>query len=80
MMQREVGSRGGASKILEPFAPLVLELAGPSPAARIWGGAEQLRDEIGAPIPLGARRRVVVSLGHTMRYASVAFACGAVIR
>ncbi len=38
------------SESLEGFAAVVFALTGPGPAARIWGGAERLREEIGAPI------------------------------
>jgi non-specific serine/threonine protein kinase len=49
-IQREAGERLGMSECLEAFAAVVLALAGPRFAARIWGGAEKLRDEIKAPM------------------------------
>ena len=57
MMEREAGSRVDVSDLLEPFAAVVLELAGPSAAARIWGAAERLRDEIGVQIQPAERPR-----------------------
>jgi hypothetical protein len=49
-IQRELGARQNLSESLEAFAAVALALAGPEPAARIWGRAERLRDEIGAPM------------------------------
>ena len=49
-VQRKVGERLGMSECLEAFATVVLALGRPRFAARIWGGAEQLRDEIKAPM------------------------------
>jgi len=50
MIHREVGDRRFAAESLDSLASVVLALAGPRPAARIWGGAERLREEIKATI------------------------------
>jgi hypothetical protein len=50
MIHREVGDRRSAAESLDSLATVVLVLTGPRPAARIWGGAEQLREEIKATI------------------------------
>jgi non-specific serine/threonine protein kinase len=49
-IQRELGDRRSISESLEGFAAVAFALTGPEPAARIWGRAERLREEIGAPI------------------------------
>jgi len=54
-IQRELGERRSLSESMEAFAAVALALTGPEPAARIWGRAERLRDEIGAPIAPSAR-------------------------
>jgi predicted ATPase/DNA-binding winged helix-turn-helix (wHTH) protein len=46
----ELGDRRGISESMEAFAGVTFALTGPSRAARVWGGAERLREEIGAPI------------------------------
>ena len=52
---RELGDRRALCESLEAFAAVAFALTGPEPAARIWGRAERLRDEIGAPIAPSAR-------------------------
>jgi non-specific serine/threonine protein kinase len=47
---REMGQRAHIAESLEAFAEVALALAGPRAAARIWGYAERLREEIGAPM------------------------------
>ena len=42
---------------LEAFAGLSLEIATPADAARLWGRAQRLREEIGAPQEAGERPR-----------------------
>jgi hypothetical protein len=54
---REVGDRGGIADSLEGLAQTCLRAAAPDRAARIWGAAERLRQEIGAPLPPGERPR-----------------------
>jgi non-specific serine/threonine protein kinase len=49
-IQRELGDRRSISESLEGFAAVAFALTGPESAARIWGRAERLREEIGAPI------------------------------
>jgi tetratricopeptide (TPR) repeat protein len=46
---RELGLRAGIGDSLEALAAVVGALGGPLRAARIWGAAERLREEIGAP-------------------------------
>jgi len=52
---RELVDRDGIAASLEGLAHVAFPLAGPSKAARIWGGAERLREQIGAPMPPGNR-------------------------
>jgi predicted ATPase len=54
-IQRHLGDRRSLSESLEAFAAVAFALAGPEPAARIWGCVERLRDEIGAPMAASAR-------------------------
>jgi predicted ATPase/DNA-binding winged helix-turn-helix (wHTH) protein len=54
-IQRELGERRSLSESMEAFAAVAFALTGPGPAARIWGRAERLREEIGAPIAPSAR-------------------------
>ncbi len=54
-IKRELGDRAGIANSLEGLAQLVSMLSGPYRAARIWGAAERLREEIGSPLPLRER-------------------------
>jgi predicted ATPase/DNA-binding winged helix-turn-helix (wHTH) protein len=47
----ELHDQWGLASALEGLAPVALALAGPRPAARIWGGAERLREEVSAAMP-----------------------------
>src|SRR5258705_5161900 len=47
-----LGDRGGVANALEGFALLASAKDAPRRAARMWGAAERLRDEVGAPIRL----------------------------
>jgi len=58
----ELSDRWGTASALESLAPIVLELAGPGPAARIWGAAERLREEIGGVLPPADRRHYDVQV------------------
>jgi predicted ATPase/DNA-binding SARP family transcriptional activator/Tfp pilus assembly protein PilF len=49
-MFRELGDRHGIGLLLEAFANLNAAEEIPEKAARLWGAAERLRDEIGSPI------------------------------
>ena len=58
---RELGDRLGIASSLEGLAEVIAVLDGPLRAARIWGAAERLRAEVGAPLtpkdrPYYARR------------------------
>ncbi len=46
----ELGDRWGIAESLQGLAYVAFALVGPSRAARIWGGAELLREEIGSPV------------------------------
>jgi hypothetical protein len=56
-IQQELGDQWGIAWFLEGMAPVALALSGAGPAARIWGAAERLRNEIGAPMPAADRPR-----------------------
>jgi predicted ATPase len=45
------------ASFLERFAAVVAAMGGPERAARIWGGVERLREEVGAPMPKSDRAR-----------------------
>jgi predicted ATPase/DNA-binding winged helix-turn-helix (wHTH) protein/Tfp pilus assembly protein PilF len=49
-IQREQGYAGNIAESLEAIAPVACTLAGACPAARIWGQAERMREETGAPL------------------------------
>ena len=49
-IRRELGDRSVIAESLEGLADVAFALAGPSRAARIWGGAERLREEIALPL------------------------------
>ncbi|MCE9557554.1 MAG: tetratricopeptide repeat protein [Armatimonadetes bacterium] len=50
-IRRELGDRQGIAVSLELHARLNLSLSKIHQAARLWGAAEQLREEMGAPMP-----------------------------
>ena len=54
---REFDSQWSMAAFLEGFAAAAVALAGSARAARIWGGAERLREELGAPIGASDRAR-----------------------
>jgi predicted ATPase/class 3 adenylate cyclase/tetratricopeptide (TPR) repeat protein len=54
---RELGNRWGIVNSLEGLAPVVAALGSALRAARIWGAAERLREEIGSPLPPNERPR-----------------------
>jgi tetratricopeptide (TPR) repeat protein len=54
---RELGDRNGIAFALEGRATVIATLGNPLRAARIWGAAEKLREEIGAPLPSNERPR-----------------------
>jgi len=56
-IQQELGDQWGIAWFLEGIAPVEFALSGAGPAARIWGAAERLRKEIGAPMPAADRPR-----------------------
>jgi predicted ATPase/class 3 adenylate cyclase len=53
----ELGDRWGIAESLQGLAYVAFALFGPARAARIWGGAERLREEIGSPVPPRDRPR-----------------------
>lgn len=50
-IQRELGDRWGIAYSLEGLSSVMAGLNDPAHAARLWGTAERLREEIGAPLP-----------------------------
>ena len=54
---RELGDRNGIAFSLEGRATVIAALGGSLRAARIWGAAERLREEIGSPLPQNERPR-----------------------
>jgi tetratricopeptide (TPR) repeat protein len=56
-LEQTVGDRILTASTLEALAGLSLAFAGPPDAARLWGAAQRLREEIGAPQELVLRRR-----------------------
>jgi tetratricopeptide (TPR) repeat protein len=48
-IQRGMGGGSNIAESLEALAPVVLALVGPGPAAVIWGRAQRIREEAGAP-------------------------------
>ena len=50
VIRRELGDRGGIADSLEGLASVVAALGDSLRAARIWGAAERLREEIGSPL------------------------------
>ena len=53
----QLGDRPGIANSLEGRATVVAALGGALHAARIWGAAQRLREEIGSPLPQNERRR-----------------------
>ncbi len=56
-IDRELRDRWGIAFALEGLAAVVVALGSGLRAARIWGAAERLREEIGAPLPPNERPR-----------------------
>jgi predicted ATPase/DNA-binding SARP family transcriptional activator/tetratricopeptide (TPR) repeat protein len=54
-IMRELGDRGGIATALEALAPALAALGSPGRAARLFGTAERLREEIGVPRPPNER-------------------------
>jgi predicted ATPase/class 3 adenylate cyclase/Tfp pilus assembly protein PilF len=52
---REIGDREGLADSLEGTASAAAECADPLLAARLWGAAERLREELGAPLTADER-------------------------
>jgi len=48
---RELGNRRGIVEALQGLANVAIASAHPDRAARIWGAAEHLREDIGCPLP-----------------------------
>ncbi len=63
-IRRELGGRSGIPSSLEGLAAVVASQRDSLRAARIWGGAERLRTEIGTPLPSNERS------GHERRVAA----------
>ena len=57
MIDREVGDRWGIAFALEGVAAVEAAFGSWLHAARTWGAAERLREEIGAPLPPNERPR-----------------------
>jgi len=53
---RELGEWHGVARVLETLANVAYRLAGPTRAARVWGGTERLREEIGMKLNPNERR------------------------
>jgi tetratricopeptide (TPR) repeat protein len=56
-IRRDLGNRRGIVYSLEGLAAVVAALGSSLRAARIWGAAERLREEFGAPLPPNERPR-----------------------
>ena len=69
-IQREVGERRQIASLLEGLALVAAEVEGPLRAARIWGAAERIRMEIGAPMAPAAQAH------HDLRVAAARAASG----
>ncbi|MEO8346217.1 MAG: tetratricopeptide repeat protein [Betaproteobacteria bacterium] len=69
---RELGDRRGIASSLEGFAEFAL--AKPDRAARMWGAAERLRNEIAVPLPLRDRARHESQLAEARAAIEDAFA------
>ena len=59
---RELGDRRGIAASLNGLANVAFALAEPHRAARCWGAAERLREEIGAPLPPASSPATTVTL------------------
>ncbi len=57
VIQRELGDRRGNAESFEGFGGLALAQQQYTRATRLWGAAESLRKEIGAPIPPNEREQ-----------------------
>jgi non-specific serine/threonine protein kinase len=55
VIRRDLGDRRGIAYSLEGLATVVAALGSSLRAARIWGAAERLREEIGSPLPPNER-------------------------
>jgi predicted ATPase/DNA-binding SARP family transcriptional activator/Tfp pilus assembly protein PilF len=62
-IQRELGDKRGVAISVDCFASLAASDGLPAKAARLWGAAEALREEIGALMPPGERGRYEVRVG-----------------
>ncbi|MGE5102447.1 MAG: ATP-binding protein, partial [Deltaproteobacteria bacterium] len=56
-IRRDLHNRPSIADSLERLAQIALALTRPSGAARIWGAAERLREELGVPLSADERRR-----------------------
>ena len=54
-IRRQLGDRPGIVESLEGLARDLCALGSPARAARTWGAAERLRDEVGVPMSPAAR-------------------------
>jgi hypothetical protein len=57
VIDRELGDKWGIAFALEGLAAVAAALGSSLRATRIWGAAERLREEIGAPLPPNERPR-----------------------
>ena len=57
MIRRELGERWGIAQSLQRLAASPCALGTSLRAARVWGAAERLREEIGSPLPPNERPR-----------------------
>jgi len=57
VIRRELGDKLGIARSLDGLAAAVAALGSVYGAARIWGAAERLREEIGSPLPPSERPR-----------------------
>jgi len=57
VIQQAVGDRVYMAAALEAFAALAMEFANPTHAARFWGRAQRLREQIGVPQGISDRAR-----------------------
>jgi tetratricopeptide (TPR) repeat protein len=64
-LERELGNWAYGAYCLEAFAGLAGAREQPARAARLWGAADALRTNIGAPLPLDARHLYEPSMAAT---------------